>query len=345
MSFRAKRGSSNALRDFSSQTTLLEMTTRKIDYPMNNPSIVSFAPRSQFRDFWRRMRRTPTAMIGLVLFCALLAMAIFAPFIAPYDPLQMQVRERLQPPSMAHLFGTDDFGRDIFSRVVWGSQLALRLGTLSVLIAVSGGVVLGLIAGYYGGWVDNVLSRLLEIVMAFPGILFAITIIAIMGPSLDNLVVALGVFGWPDYARIVRGSVLSARQREYVEAARAVGAKAGRVMVRHILPNVIAPVIILSATRFGGALLTGSGLSFIGTRLHEPRVVDHRFPRRAHRVCRARREFARRRFARCVGSEVEEVRVNEVRKPRLVSRTRECGKQGKLSVKNFASRPPMVREI
>ena len=210
------------------------------------------------------MRRTPTAMIGLVLFCALIAMAIFAPIIAPYDPLQMQVRERLQPPSAAHLFGTDDFGRDIFSRVVWGSQLALRLGTLSVLIAVSGGVILGLIAGYYGGWVDNVLSRVLEIVMAFPGILFAITIIAILGPSLDNLVVALGVFGWPDYARIVRGSVLSARQREYVEAARAVGAKAGRVMVRHILPNVIAPVIILSATRFGGALLTGSGLSFIG---------------------------------------------------------------------------------
>ena len=220
--------------------------------------------RSQLGDFFKRVRRTPIAMIGIALTLGVVLMAVFAPVIAPFDPLQMNVRERLHAPSLTHLFGTDDFGRDIFSRVVWGSRLALRLGTLSVLIAVSGGIILGLIAGYYGGCIDNLLSRLLEIVMAFPGILFAITIIAILGPSLDNLVVALGLFGWPDYARVIRGSVLSAKQREYVEAARAVGAKAVRVMARHILPNVIAPIIILSATRFGGALLTGSGLSFIG---------------------------------------------------------------------------------
>lgn len=191
-------------------------------------------------------------------------MAALAPIIAPYDPITILVRERLQPPSPAHLFGTDDFGRDVFSRVVWGSQLAVRLGVLSVLVAATGGVTLGLVAGYYGGWVDNLISRVLEVMLAFPGLLFAIAIVAIVGPGLDNLIVALGIFGWPGYARLVRGSVLSARRREYVEAALAIGAPARRVMLRHILPNVVAPVIILSATRFGGALLAGSGLSFIG---------------------------------------------------------------------------------
>jgi peptide/nickel transport system permease protein len=203
-------------------------------------------------------------MIGLFLFACFIAMVIFAPWIAPYDAVEMRIPDRLQSPSPAHLFGTDDFGRDIFSRVVWGSRLAIRLGILSVLIGAGGGILLGLIAGYYGGQVDNILSRLLEIVMALPEMLFAITIIAILGPSLDNLVVALGLFGWPGFMRMTRGSVLSAKQNEYVEAARALGVPSGRLMLRHILPNVAAPVIILSASRFGGALLAGSGLSFIG---------------------------------------------------------------------------------
>ncbi len=211
-----------------------------------------------------RMRGSPMAVLGVVLFAALLLMAAFAPLIATADPIAIQVREVLRPPSPEHLFGTDDLGRDVFSRVVWGSRLAVRLGVLSVVVAASGGVALGLVAGYYRGWVDNLISRLLEVILAFPGLLFAIAIVAVLGPSLDNLIVALGLFGWPGYARLVRGSVLSARQREYVEAARAIGAPATRVMLRHILPNVVAPVIILSATRFGGALLAGSGLSFIG---------------------------------------------------------------------------------
>ncbi len=214
--------------------------------------------------FARRFARSPNALIGLALFAALLLMAALAPLIAPYDPIALSVRERLQPPSPQHLFGTDDFGRDVFSRVVWGSQLAVRLGTLSVVVALAGGIGLGLLSGYYRGWVDNVISRFFEIILAFPYILFAIAIVAVLGQSLDNLIVAIGIFGWAGYGRIVRGSVLSARQREYVEAARAIGARARRIMVRHILPNVIAPVIILSATRFGGALLAGSGLSFIG---------------------------------------------------------------------------------
>ncbi len=216
------------------------------------------------RDAFRRLLRSPFGATGLSLFGALLLTALFAPLIATQDPIALVPRDALQGPSPAHLFGTDDLGRDVFSRVIWGSRLAVRLGVLSVLIAASGGVVLGLLAGYYGGWVDNLISRLLEVVLAFPGILFAIAIVAILGPSLDNLIIALGLFGWPGYARLVRGSVLSAKQREYVEAARATGATGSRIMARHLLPNVIAPVIILSATRFGGALLAGSGLSFIG---------------------------------------------------------------------------------
>jgi len=231
---------------------------------MASAALAAAAPRRRVTPLLRRVRRSPPLVVGLVLFGALLLMAAFAPLIAPADPIAIQVSERLQPPSAAHLFGTDDFGRDLFSRVVWGSRLAVRLGTLSVLVAATGGVALGLVAGYYRGWVDNLISRLLEVVLAFPGELFAIAIIAVLGPSLDNLIVALGLFGWPGYARLVRGSVLSAGQREYVEAARAIGARASRVMLRHILPNVVAPVIILSATRFGGALLAGSGLSFIG---------------------------------------------------------------------------------
>jgi peptide/nickel transport system permease protein len=216
------------------------------------------------RDTVRRLIRSPFGAAGLSLFGALLLTALFAPLIATHDPIALVPRDALQGPTSAHLFGTDDLGRDVFSRVIWGSRLAVRLGVLSVLIAASGGVVLGLLAGFYGRWVDNLISRLLEVVLAFPGILFAIAIVAILGPSLDNLIVALGLFGWPGYARLVRGSVLSAKQREYVEAARAIGATGARIMTRHLLPNVVAPVIILSATRFGGALLAGSGLSFIG---------------------------------------------------------------------------------
>ena len=216
------------------------------------------------RDVHRRLARSPLGLTGLVLCAGLLLLALFAPAIATTDPISFDVRDALRPPSPGHLFGTDDLGRDVFSRVVWGSRLAVRLGVLSVVVAAGGGVVLGLVAGYFGGWVDNLISRLLEVVLAFPGLLFAIAIVAILGPSLDNLIVALGLFGWPGYARLVRGSVLSAKQREYVESARAIGASAPRIMTRHVLPNVVAPVIILSATQFGGALLAGSGLSFIG---------------------------------------------------------------------------------
>ena len=236
----------------------------RVSATVKQPMGTKYKSRHWAIDAFRRLRRSPIAMAGLFLFACFIVMVIFAPWIAPYDAVEMRIPDRLQPPSPAHLFGTDDFGRDIFSRVVWGSRLAIRLGVLSVLISAGGGILLGLIAGYYGGQIDNILSRLLEIVMALPDMLFAITIIAILGPSLDNLVVTLGFLNWPGFMRMTRGSVLSAMQNEYVEAARAIGVPSGRLMLRHILPNVVAPVIILSATRFGNALLAGAGLSFIG---------------------------------------------------------------------------------
>ncbi len=228
-----------------------------------DPAAIDRRP-GAFAAFVGRARRSPPMVLGFALFGGLLLMAAFAPLIAPQDPIAINVRERLLAPSAAHLFGTDDFGRDVFSRVVWGSRLAVRLGTLSVLVALAGGIAFGLVAGYYSGWIDQLISRAFDLIFAFPSLLFAIAIVAILGPSLDNLIVGLGLFGWAGYGRLIRGSVLSARQREYVEAARAIGARASRIMTRHILPNVIAPVIILSATRFGAALLAGSGLSFIG---------------------------------------------------------------------------------
>ena len=235
----------------------------RVSATRRDPAVIDRRP-GAFAAFVGRARRSPPMVLGFTLFGGLLLMAAFAPLIAPHDPIAINVRERLLAPSGAHLFGTDDFGRDVFSRVVWGSQLAVRLGTLSVLVALAGGIALGLVAGYYGGWIDQLISRAFDLIFAFPSLLFAIAIVAILGPSLDNLVVGLGLFGWAGYGRLIRGSVLSARQREYVEAARAIGARASRIMTRHILPNVIAPVIILSATRFGAALLAGSGLSFIG---------------------------------------------------------------------------------
>src|SRR5699024_3039998 len=178
--------------------------------------------------------------------------------------------DRFLSPNASYWFGTDEFGRDIFSRILYGGRIAVQIGIVSVAVAFIGGIVLGLISGYYGGIVDTVLSRILEIWMSFPDILFVIAVVAILGPSLNTVILSLGFLSIPAYARIVRGSVLSARQEVYVEAARSVGIGSGRIMSRHILPNVVAPLIILSSMRFGGALLTGAGLSFIGLGAQPP---------------------------------------------------------------------------
>lgn len=220
--------------------------------------------------YWKRFRQHPLCIIGAILVALLIALALFGPWIAPNDPILVKTADRFMSPGSQYFFGTDEFGRDIFSRILYGARIAVQVGIVSVIVAFVGGISLGLISGYYGGWIDTVLSRLLEIWLSFPDILFVIAVVAILGPSLNTVILALGFLSIPAYARIVRGSVLSARQETYVEAARSVGVGNGRIMARHILPNVVAPLIILSSMRFGSALLTGAGLSFIGLGAQPP---------------------------------------------------------------------------
>ena len=228
------------------------------------------ATRTPREMYLKRFRTSPLCIIGSFLLALLFFLAAFGPALAPHDPILVNTVDRFTAPGSTYFFGTDEFGRDIFSRVLAGARIAVQVGMVSVVVAFLGGIVLGLISGYYGGWVDTVMSRLLEIWLSFPDILFVIAVVAILGPSLNTVILALGFLSIPAYARIVRGSVLSAREETYVEAARSVGVSNTRIMMRHILPNVVAPLIILSSMRFGSALLTGAGLSFIGLGAQPP---------------------------------------------------------------------------
>src|SRR5690606_9225696 len=177
-----------------------------------------------------------------------------------------------QPPSMQHLMGTDEIGRDILSRIIYGSRISLRVGLISVGIAAVGGVVLGLIAGYFGGAVDTVIMRVMDVLLAFPGILLSIAIVAILGPGINNVMIAVGIEAIPVYVRTVRGSTLTTREEDFVLAARASGASASRIIFRHILPNILAPVIVLGTLGVGIAILTAAGLSFIGLGAQPPQA-------------------------------------------------------------------------
>lgn len=220
--------------------------------------------RSLWSDTFRRLLRNRGAVIGLVILGLLTLMAIFAPLIAPDEPNVMVPTDALAPPSLEHLFGTDQFGRDILSRVIFGARLSLQVGFIAVGIASLIGITLGVIAGYYGRWIDGAIGILIDIMLAFPGILLALAIVAILGPSLLNLMVAVGIAAVPTYSRLVRGAVLSTKSLTYIEAARVVGAKDRVIMFRHILPNVLAPAIVLATLGIGGAILVGAALSFLG---------------------------------------------------------------------------------
>jgi ABC-type dipeptide/oligopeptide/nickel transport system permease subunit len=207
--------------------------------------------------------------IGVALVGLFAAMTAFGPLVAPYDPTSLSAA-LLQGPSPTHVFGTDEFGRDVLSRVLVGARLAFRLGLVSVVVALGIGGLLGLVSAYYGGWLDTLLQRVMEWLLAFPELLFVLAVVAMLGPSLDAVIFALGVFAIPGYVRVVRSVVLSAREAAYVEAARALGASDRRIMLVHLLPNVYAPALVLSTLRFGAALLAGSGLSFIGLGAQPP---------------------------------------------------------------------------
>ena len=212
------------------------------------------------------------AMIGLGILVVLILLAIFADVIADYEEvaIKMNTSIRLQGPSKDHILGTDELGRDIFARIIHGSRVSLQVGIIAVGIAILIGGTLGAIAGFYGGKLDNVIMRIMDIFLAVPSILLAITIVSALGTSMPNLMIAVGISSIPSYARIVRASVLSIKDQEFIEAARAIGAKDNRIILKHILPNSLAPVIVQGTLGVAGAILSTAGLSFIGLGIQKP---------------------------------------------------------------------------
>jgi peptide/nickel transport system permease protein len=226
--------------------------------------------RSPARDAARRLARSRSAVVGGALLLTIGLAVLLAPAISPSDPIKTNQHVPLEPPSAVHLMGTDRFGRDILSRVLWGGQQSLSIGFVSVGIAACSGVVLGLAAGFYGRRTDAVIMRLTDLLLAFPGILLALAIVATLGGSLTNLMIAVGIAAIPEYVRITRGTVLSLMEREFVLAARVVGCRDHAIIFRHILPNVTAPLIVLATLGIAGAIITGSALSFLGLGIRPP---------------------------------------------------------------------------
>lgn len=227
--------------------------------------------RERFRRSWlRRLLRRPNAVVGGVIVLGTLLVAVLAPLIAPYPPTEAFSQATLQPPSLKFPFGTDEIGRDVFSRVVYGTRISVQVGVIAVSIALVVGTLLGLIVGYFSGFVDNAIMRLMDIMLAFPEILLAIAIVAILGPNLNNTMVAIGIAVIPVYARTVRSSVLSVVGQDYIEAARATGVSDLRIIVRHVLPNVLSPIIVLSTVNVGTAILIAAGLSYVGLGAQPP---------------------------------------------------------------------------
>jgi len=221
--------------------------------------------------FSRRIRRQPLAVIGMALLILFVGMALLAPLLAPYDPAAIDLNHRLAAPGHAHWFGTDELGRDIFSRTLYGARLSLLVATSVVACSLLLGLILGGIAGYYGGVLDTLLNVfVMNAFLALPGILLAIAFVAFLGPGLVNLILALSIGGWVGYARLVRAQVLAVREREFVEAARSLGANDLRIFTRHILPNILQPVIVQSAIGMAGAVLAEATLSFLGLGVPPP---------------------------------------------------------------------------
>lgn len=219
---------------------------------------------SEWRRSLRGICKSRLALFGLLITGLLIFVAILAPLIAPYSPTKMSLRERLSPPSASHLFGTDDAGRDILSRVIYGSRITLRICIIVVGLTLGIGTLLGILSGYIGGWVDELIMRLNDVFLAFPALILAMAIAAALGPSLENAIIAMVVIWWPRYARVSRGQVLAIREIDYVTSARALGASPVRIMICHILPNCISPIVVQATLDLGEVVLTAATLSFIG---------------------------------------------------------------------------------
>ena len=229
-------------------------------------------------DAWRRLRRNPGAIVGFVLVSVFVTVALFAPLIAPEDP-RVGVLNRLEGsccpgPSAEHLFGVDQQGRDLFSRVVYGARYSLLIGVVSVAVGLSIGTIIGAIAGYFGGWIDSVLMRAMDIMLSIPGLLLAIGIVAALGPGLWQIMIAVGVTQIPIFARLLRGSILGVRESDYVLAARSVGVKGRTILGAHILPNSLSPVIVQGTLALATAIIEVAGLGFLGLGPQDPSTPE-----------------------------------------------------------------------
>jgi peptide/nickel transport system permease protein len=220
--------------------------------------------------FWRRFRRNKFAVAALVVVILLLLAAIFAPYLAPHDPNVQSLPDRRALPGGKFLLGADEFGRDMLSRTIWGARVALRVGLIATGIGMVGGVAIGMIAGFVGGWLDELLMRIMDILLAFPYLLLAIAIVSALGPGEVNTQLAIAIWTLPSFARLIRGSVISLKQREFVEAARALGADTRRILWRHVLPNSISPIIIYGTLYIARAITMEAALSFLGMGVQPP---------------------------------------------------------------------------
>ncbi len=227
-------------------------------------TVVAVKKRKGALGFVVRLLRHRSASVGIFLLLIVIGAAIFAPLIAPYPIDKLSTGKRLTGSTWEHLFGTDQLGRDMFSRVIFGSQIALQVGITALLIAVTFGTLIGLVSGYYGGWVDTLAMRFVDLMLAFPGIFLALAIVTILGPGLVNGTIAIGISSIPGFARVIRGAVLSVKSQDYILAARAVGVPNRRILFRSVFPNVMPPLIVLATLFFPGAILAAAGLSYIG---------------------------------------------------------------------------------
>ena len=225
---------------------------------------------SLWADVWYRFRKNKMAMFGLIVLILLILCAIFADFIAPYGYDDQNLDIAIQGPSREHLFGTDNFGRDIFSRIIYGSRISLQVGLLAVGVAIVVGGIFGAVAAFYGKAVDSVIMRLMDVLLAIPGMLLAIAIAATLGPGLGNMMIAIAIGNVPGYARVVRAAVLTVKEQEYIEAAQSIGANDIRVIFRHILPNAMAPIIVQATLGVAGSILSCATLSFLGLGITPP---------------------------------------------------------------------------
>jgi len=227
--------------------------------------------RSQWEDVWIRYKKNKVALISLFVFIIFILIVIFADLIVPYQTaLQQNLRVRLLPPSAAHWLGTDDFGRDLFARIIHGTRISIFIGLAVTAVSSILGVIIGAASGYYGKWFDSLTMRILDVIMTFPGILLIITLVSFFGIGMTNMIFAMSIAGLPGYARMVRGSVLSIKEIEYIEAARAIGCNDVIIMFKHIVPNVIGPIIINAALSMSGVIIAAAGLSFIGFGVQSP---------------------------------------------------------------------------